>query len=176
MLKRLTVLCAGAMLIACANLSGRFALSEQTARTADDAYMLGRNYHLARKYDDAIRSYQAALAADPMHVNARNGLAVLHAERRNFGQAILIWRALTEKVSLSSGPGSAYLFSNLGYAYFLNGDFESAAIALEKACLLDPLNANAWHHLGEALQKLGHEERAQQMFRQAAALRDHDTR
>jgi tetratricopeptide (TPR) repeat protein len=175
--KRLTALCAGTLLWACADLSGTFTLPEQAAlQRADDAYALGRNYHLGHKYDDAIRAYRDALHADPHHVNARNGLATLYAERRAFAQAIPIWRSLTDKVTLSSGTGSAYLFSNLGYAYFLNGDYGNAVVALEKACLLDPLNYRAWHHLGESLQKLGQEERAQAMLRQAQALQQHDIR
>lgn len=183
-LKRMSILCTGVLLLGCTGLSQRFSLSERfslieqslSTRSADDAYMLGKNYHLARRYDDAIRSYRTALAADPSHLNARNGMATVYAERREFGQAIQIWRSLTEKVDMSSGPGSAYLFSNLGYAYFLSGDYENATIALEKACLLDPLNHRAWHHLGETLQKLGQQERAQEMFRQADALRGHDLR
>jgi tetratricopeptide (TPR) repeat protein len=176
-LKRLTALCAGTLLWACADLTGSFTLPEQTAlRLADDAYTLGRNYHLAHKYDDAIRAYRDALKAEPQHVGARNGLATVYAERRAFAQAIPIWRSLTDKVTMASGPGSAYLFSNLGYAYFLNGDYGGAVVALEKACLLDPLNYRAWHHLGESLQKLGQEDRAQAMFRQAQALQQHDAR
>lgn len=176
-LKRLSALCAGTMLLACADLTGRFSVPEQSvARSADDAYVMGRNHHLARRYEDALRSYKAALARDPAHVNARNGLATIYAERRAFAQAIPIWREMTDKVQLSSGPASAYLFSNLGYAYFLSGDYENAAATLEKACLLDPLNDRAWHHLGETLQKLGQEQRAQDMFRQAAALQQHDMR
>jgi tetratricopeptide (TPR) repeat protein len=176
-LKRLATLCAGTMLLACADLSGDFSLPQQAAlQRADDAYALGRNYHLAHKYEDAIRSYRAALQADPQHVNARNGLATIYAERRAFAQAIPIWRTLTDKLTMSSGPGSAYLFSNLGYAYFLDGDYAAAVAALEKACLLDPLSYSAWFHLGESLQKLGQEARAQEMFRQAAALQGHDLR
>lgn len=176
-LKRLSALCAGAMLLACADLSGSFSMPGQgAARSADDAYLAGRNHHLARRYEDALRSYKAALALDPAHVNARNGLATIYAERRAFAQAIPIWRGMTDKVPMSAGPASAYLFSNLGYAYFLSGDYENAALTLEKACLLDPLNPGAWHHLGETLQKLGQEQRAQDMFRQAAALQQHDLR
>jgi tetratricopeptide (TPR) repeat protein len=64
----------------------------------------------------------------------------------------------------------------MGYAHYLNGDYEKAVVALEKACLLDPLNHRAWQHLGETLQKLGQDERAAQMLRQARALREHDLR
>ncbi|HWJ94306.1 MAG TPA: tetratricopeptide repeat protein, partial [Telluria sp.] len=170
-------LCAGTMLLACADLAGRFSVPEQGAvRNADDAYVAGRNHHLARRYEDALRAYKAALALDPGHVNARNGVATIYAERRAFAQAIPIWRGITDEVAMSSGPASAYLFSNLGYAYFLSGDYENAALTLEKACLRDPLNPRAWHHLGETLQKLGQEQRAQDMFRQAAALQQHDLR
>jgi tetratricopeptide (TPR) repeat protein len=77
---------------------------------------------------------------------------------------------------MASGTASAFLFANLGYAYLLSGDADSAQVALEKACLLDPLNQRAWQYLGETLLKLGQEERGQQMLRQAEALRAHDFR
>jgi Flp pilus assembly protein TadD len=177
-LKRLSALCAGAMLLACANVSHHATLHEPplVAANADDAYAIGRNHHLAHRYEEAMRAYRAALSADPHHVSARNALATIYAERREFAQAIPIWRALTENVTVADGPGSAYLFSNLGYAYFLSGDYERAIGALEKACLLDPFSQYAWYHLGESLQKLGQEERAQAMFRQAAMLQGHDLR
>jgi tetratricopeptide (TPR) repeat protein len=142
----------------------------------DDSYLRGRNLYLARRYDDAIAAYQAALRIDATHVNARNGLAIAYAEQRDFAHAIPIWRDLTRDVTMASGPASAFLFSNLGYAYLLSGDLDAAQVALEKACLLDPLNHRAWQYLGEALLKLGQEERGQQMLRQAEALREHDFR
>jgi tetratricopeptide (TPR) repeat protein len=77
---------------------------------------------------------------------------------------------------MASGAGTAYLFGNLGHAYFLNGQYDEALVALEKACLLDPLNHRTWQRLGETLQQLGQDERAGQMLRQASALREHDFR
>ncbi|QOY94716.1 tetratricopeptide repeat protein [Massilia sp. UMI-21] len=174
-LTRLALLCAGASLLACAPIGGRATFD--TARpVADEAYLAGRNHHLARRYDEAQAAYEVALQAAPGHVNARNGLATLYAERRDFTAAIALWRALTESLTLAAGPGKAYLFSNLGHAYFLSGDYDNSLVALEKACLLDPLNHRSWQLLGETLRKLGQEERAQQMLSQAAALRAHDLR
>lgn len=172
---RLALLCVGATLAACAPIGGR-PVPDRIALAGDDAYLAGRNHHLARRYDEARAAYQAALQVAPGHVNARNGLATLYAEQREFATAIALWRALTESLTLSSGPGKAYLFGNLGHAYFLNGEYDNALVALEKACLLDPLNPRSWQLLGETLRKLGHEERAQQMLSQAGALRAHDLR
>lgn len=174
-LTRLALLCAGASLLACAPIGGR-ATFNAAVPAADDAYLTGRNHHLARRYDEARATYEVALQAAPGHVNARNGLATLYAEQREFGAAIALWSALTESLTLASGPGKAYLFSNLGHAYFLSGDYGRALVSLEKACLLDPLAHRSWQLLGETLRKLGQEERAQQMLRQADALRAHDVR
>jgi tetratricopeptide (TPR) repeat protein len=170
MIKRLSAACAGALLLACADPGvGR-------SQSADAAYASARRYHLAGQQAQAAIAYRAALAADPSHVNARNGLATLYAEQGDYAHAIPIWLALTDKLTLGSGPGAAYLFSNLGYAYLLDGQYDKAVTALEKACLLDPLRHRAWLHLGHALYKLGQEDRARQMFSQANALQEHDFR
>ena len=170
------LLCSSALLLACSSAPWRQDVAAPAFAAADDSYLRGRNLYLARRYDEAIAAYEDALRIDGSHVNARNGLAIAYAERRDFARAIPIWRDLTRDASMASGTASAFLFANLGYAYLLSGDADSAQVALEKACLLDPLNQRAWQYLGEALLKLGQEERGQQMLRQAVALRAHDFR
>ena len=175
--KYLSSACAGALLFACADLEPRAALPvppAQLAGSPDDAYVLGRQQHLANRYTAAIASYHAALRLDPRHVNAANGLATLYAEQGNFAKAIALWRELTDAPSAPSAPGTAFLYSNLGYAHLLNGNYQQATAALERACMLDPLNYRAWRHLGSALEKLGQGERAQLMFKQASTLEQHD--
>lgn len=175
--KYLSSACAGALLIACADIGPRTVPPSPPAQlsgSADDAYVLGRQQHMANRFPAAIASYQDALRREPRHVNATNGLATLYAEQGNFAQAIALWRALTDGTAAPSGPGAAFLYSNLGYAHLLNGDYQQAVAALERACVLDPLNYRAWRHLGGALEKLGQGERAQLMFKQAAALEQHD--
>ena len=171
----LALACAGAGLLACTPLPTQTSAALLASR-GDESYLAGRNHHLARRYDEARAAYQAALAADPRNVDARNGLATLHAEQRDFAAAIAIWRELTAPLTMSSGPDKAYLLGNLGHAYFLDGDYEQALVALEKACLLDPLNPRTWQLLGETLRKLGQDARAEQMLGQADALRRHDFR
>lgn len=175
--KTLSTACASALLFACADLGHRGELPTPPAAqagSADDAYLLGRQQHLANRYPAAIDNYHAALRADPRHVNATNGLATLYAEQGNLPKAIALWRDLTSAPSAQAGPGTAFLFSNLGYAHLLNGDYQEAVAALERACVLDPLNHRAWSHLGSALEKLGQLDRAKLMARQASALEQHD--
>jgi tetratricopeptide (TPR) repeat protein len=174
LLTALPLLCSGALLAGCGSALLRQNVPAPVMSSADDDYLRGRNLHLERRYDEAIAAYQAALRADPGHVNANNGLAIAHAEQRDFAKAIPIWRALTRGANMGSGRSTAFLFGNLGYAHFLAGNYDEAQVALEKACLLDPLNARAWQYLGETLQKLGQDERARQMLSQASALREHD--
>src|SRR5690606_2717584 len=100
--------------------------------------------HLAGRHDEAIAAYRSVLATAPRHVRARNALAASYARQGDFAQAIPIWRALTEEQAAGRGPDGAYLFANLGYAYFLGGDYDKAVAALERACLLDPLDHRAW--------------------------------
>ena len=170
-LKRLSLLGAASLLLACAGTSVRLQSGEQAAVDAEHAYLVGRTHHLERRPEQALSYYLAALQSKPGHIDARNGLASLYAEQGDVDKAIVLWEALTES---ATGPESAYMVSNLGYAYFLRGDLASARASLEKACLLDPLNYRAWHHLGNVLGKAGEHQRAEAMYRQAAALLGHD--
>jgi len=169
-LKRLTIACAGALLFACADMAPRMPAG-QPAPWAEQAYRSGRAHHLAGQLGQARADYEEALRVLPGHINARNGLAVLAAERGELDAAIGAWE------ELSAGADSverAFLFSNLGYAYYLRGDLARAQATLERACLQDPLNYRAWHHLGNVLGSRGDTERAAAMHRQAMALRGHD--
>lgn len=173
----LSIAATAASLLACADTAQRAAPSQQAApvyANADQAYLIGRSHHLAQRFDSAIAAYQSALQLAPGHINARNGLATVYAEQGRFEQAIPLWQALTAAMADQQTPENAFLFSNLGYAMFLKGDYDGALGALRKACMLDPLNYRAWHHLGSALDKLGQHDWAQAMYKQAIALQKHD--
>ena len=142
---------------------------------ADAAYVAGRQHFERGDLPAAQAAYEQALRHAPRHVNARNGLAVLHAQRGEHAAAIAQWQVLTQEAGMAR-PQQAYLFSNLGHAYSLDGRDVQALPVLEQACLLDPLNALAWQHLAQVLERLGQHERAALMRRQAASLREHDLR
>lgn len=161
---RFGLLCSATMLAACAAIA-------PPPISADAAYRMGRHHQLARSHADAMRLYRQALAADPQHVDARNGLATLLAEQGDLAAAIALWQSLTAQPA-----SAAYLFSNLGYAYYLDGQYAAARQALERACLLDPANALAWQRLASTLDKLGDDERAARLQHQAETLAAHDVR
>ena len=172
-IKRLTMLCTGVLLLACSGPAAHAPSAARMAADAEQAYLIGRNYHMALRPQQALAYYRSALRDDPNHLNARNGLAVLYAEQGQLELAIALWQELTAS---AAGRGQAFLFSNLGYAHLIHGEPARALAVLEQACLLDPLNERAWQHLGDALQRTGQPERARAMHRQAEALRGHDIR
>lgn len=137
--------------------------------SADAAYLAGRDYQLAHSSAQAMQAYRDALLADPQHVDARNGVASLLAEQGDFAGAIALWQGL-----IAQRGSDAYLFRNLGHAYFLSGQYPAAQQAQERACLLDPADGQNWQRLASTLAKIGDMERALRMQRQALALLEHD--
>ena len=94
--------------------------------------------------------------------------------------ALAVWRDLAAPLQADAGPDTApdtaHRFVTLGSASLRSGDYDAARVALERACLLDPLVAHSWELLGDALAALGQDARARQMLRQAASLRQYDLR
>lgn len=165
-LRRLGLLCSACLALSCASLDRPLAVA---GIGADEAYLMGRQHQLARSNAEAMRLYRAALLADPQHVNARNGLATVLAEQGDLKAAIALWQDL-----IAQSGNAAWLHGNLGYAYYLDGQYAAAQQAQERACLLDPANAQAWQRLSETLEKIGDLARALRMQRQAVALLEHD--
>lgn len=175
-MRRLGSACAGALLMACSGAvvapSAGMPPPSDARQLADGYAALGRAQYEAQRYADALLSYRRAVELAPHHVGARNGLAVIYAGQGELKKAMALWRAALD----DGGAERAFVVANLGYAYLLDGDAAQAASLLEQACVLDPLDALSWEHLGLALEKSGQVERAAAMLRQARALRLHDAR
>ncbi|MBB5605699.1 MULTISPECIES: LytR C-terminal domain-containing protein [unclassified Janthinobacterium] len=175
-LSRMAAACACLSLGACAS-SAVHAPSVQMPDIAgaDVAYAAGRRHFDAGDLLAAQASYTLAMRSAPDHVDAHNGLAVLHAQRGDLGAAIGVWQAVTGMEGLRQ-PQYAYVFANLGHAYALAGRHADALPMLEQACLLAPLNARHWQQLAQVLLQLGQQERAELMLAQAQSLQAHDAR
>lgn len=160
-IERVGLLGSACLLLACAGSARQ--------HPADAAYVTGRDAQVAQNSGDAMLAYRTALLAEPTHVGARNGLASLLAEQGDLAGAIALWQGL-----IAERSSDAYLFSNLGQAYFMNGQYAEAQLAQERACVLDPANARHWQRLASTLEKIGDVAHALRMQRQALALLKHD--
>ncbi|MGB0128447.1 MAG: LytR C-terminal domain-containing protein [Rhodocyclaceae bacterium] len=112
------------------------------APEAQAQYQLGRYYQGQYRYEQAELAYMRALALDSRHIDALNALATLYAAQGNLqGSAQMLERVV------AMAPDAAYLYNNLGFAYFLQGRFEDAFGAVRKALRLDPTLDRAWANL-----------------------------
>jgi len=168
----LTLIALACAALASCSMLKQSAAPPQAVAGADAYYALGRSYHAEAKPQDAQRAYLLALQRDPHHADARNGMAVLLAERGEAAQAIAIWRKLADEAL--PPQDKALVLGNLGNALARHGDEEEALYLLQKAAVLDPANADNWQRLGAALQSAGEPEQAAVMQRQADSLREHD--
>lgn len=147
-MKARTGICAslcGSLLLGCSSfpsLSGLFGEREpapvmRVAKDADAEYRRGKRLHLAGQYGDAQKAYLNALAIDPAHAEARNGLAALIGASGDLDRAIAM---LTE---LSTNYPASHVYANLGHALQLKGRDFDARDAFQRAVDLDPGNQNA---------------------------------
>jgi tetratricopeptide (TPR) repeat protein len=173
-LKILAAGCAGLALSSCSLPRFGEAPAPAAIASADAYYALGRSHYAASRPLEAQRAYLMALQRDAGHVDARNGLAVLLADRGDTAQAIAIWRKLSGEEL--APPDLSLVLGNLAHALSRQGDTAEALTALEKAAILNPLDPGTWQQLGKALTDAGEEERAMTMMRQAESLKAHDIR
>ena len=156
--------------------------------------------HRDGRLTEAERDYQAALAAEPSHVEALHYLGVLrHQQGQHEEAAALVARAVDLRPTdaalqlnlgnalkalgrvddaierfrnaLTLAPGFPLAQYNLGNAYTAIGRHEDAADAFEKALRLQPDDAAAWNNFGNALASLSRYDDAARAFRRALALR-----
>jgi tetratricopeptide (TPR) repeat protein len=124
----------------------------------------GNFYQHFREYDAAIEAYQRAADLKPDSPMAWNNIGSIHLRR---GEAEQAAEALENAIALVDRPESR---TNLGIAYYMMGDFESAVPHYQRATELDPDNATYWGNLGEALRILEREPEAVDAFQHAVEL------
>ncbi len=149
-LTALTVALAAALgMTAGCSTQGTLSQAQPAASGADAQYALGRYYQGQQRYELAIEAYRRALAANPAHVGAHNGLgASLLLVGRNAEAAEQF------KAGLRHQPRSAALWNNLGYAYALSGENGLAEMAYKQSLDLDPTDLKTSANLAAAQQAL----------------------
>lgn len=149
----LMALCGSSVLLGCASNASNSAFGSTAPisstlqafiDTAQSLYNRGRELHKASRLTEADQYYQQALKIDPSNMDAQNALAAIDASRGDIDRAIRLLESLAE-----AHPDAAHVYANLGYAYYLKGQYALAQETLERATMLDPSNENSWKKLNK---------------------------
>lgn len=108
---------------------------------------LAEAYSKAKKYDQAIETYNKVLALNPDNAGVHNNLGNVYADMGKTDQA----KAEFEKAAQMDPGGAARYSFNLGAVLYNSGKVDDAASAFKKATELDPKYADAYFWLGQAL-------------------------
>ena len=127
-------------------------------------YNLGNVYSRKGRLLDAVREYEAALAAEPNYAEAHNNLGTVLLRERRFDEAIAHHAA-----AVRLRPEFLYFF-NLANAFAEAGKYTEAAANYGQALKLEPGSSLAHHNLGLVLQSQGQSLRAVAEFRAALQL------
>lgn len=114
----------------------------RTAQSPEAHYALGKYYFYQGRFEQAREAFADAVRLEPGHVDALNGLGVVHDRLGQYDEARKAYDA-----ALHKDPAAAHVWANLGYSLILAGKSSEAAAPLQRAVSLDPANALAQQHL-----------------------------
>jgi tetratricopeptide (TPR) repeat protein len=110
----------------------------------------------------AEHEFMLALDVNSRDVRALNGLAVIYLKRKQFDEAIRVFKIL----AMDKNDDPHYL-SNLGVVYMQKGLMDDAIKEFEAAIAMDPNYADAHYNLGLAFRNKGMLKEAKQQFKLA---------
>ena len=139
-------------------------LGHSSGQTARSYYQLGK-YHQERGNDAlAIDAYRHSLVLDSRQLEARNALATVYSQQRKLDEAKSLLLDLVAQY-----PAVAHPYNNLGYIYFIEGNYSAAVQTLKRALVLDFANERARNNLRLAEQALAKSETGNPVTLQAGA-------
>lgn len=125
----------------------------------------GVSYEQSDRWDQAEADFKASLAEDPNQAQVLNYLGYSWIDR---GENLEEGFKLIEK-AIELSPDSGFIKDSLGWAYYLQGDYERAVILLEEAILLEPGDPTINDHLGDAYWRVGRRREARFQWTHALA-------
>jgi tetratricopeptide (TPR) repeat protein len=133
--------------------------------------VLGTQYEMSSRFEDAISVYEALLIANPDNEIAINNLAALLLDRRTDAESFA--RAL-EMAKRFERSDSAALVDTLGWAYYRTGDYRKAIPFLEDAVSSADEVPLLHYHLGMAYFRNQNPIRAQEELERSIDLAQGD--
>jgi tetratricopeptide (TPR) repeat protein len=131
----------------------------------------GRSCLERGELSDALRCFQRALYAEPLHVAARGGVGVVHLKRGELDQARRAFESILE-----THPDDAVALLNLGNVFVMSGQMEQASALLERARDAaddEAVRAHAWFNLGLCSLALDNDSQGIRCFKEASKMADH---
>jgi tetratricopeptide (TPR) repeat protein len=105
-------------------------------------YRLGRLHQERGDVEQALAAYTHAIARDPKAPDSRIAAAVIHAQQGRLAQAKAMLLAV-----YADYPALDQALNNLGYVYYLEGDYEAATQAFSTLLARDPGSERARNNL-----------------------------
>lgn len=117
-------------------------VSHSADQAAATYYQLGKYHQERGNLDLALAAYTYSISRDKQHLEARNAAASIYAQQGKLNEA----RSMLLEV-IAELPSAALYYNNLGYVYYLQGDYSAAALTLQLALTLDAGNERARNNL-----------------------------
>jgi tetratricopeptide (TPR) repeat protein len=135
-------------------------------RQADLYFARGAAYAQAGRSGLAETDLQQAIALDPAHAEALNYLGFLWVdENRNVAEAY----TLLKRAHLLA-PNNGAITDSVGWAYYRQGDYDTARTYLELAAQQEPGTPEILSHLGDTYFQLGQQAEARKLWQRALEL------
>lgn len=133
-------------------------------------YSRGIALERAKSWDLAEKDFRKALQLKPDEPSVLNYLGYSYLDR---GVNLREARKLIE-AAFTKRPDDGYIIDSMGWAFYMNGEFEKAVAQLEKAVESAPADATINEHLGDALWKVGRRIEARFQWQRALGLEVED--
>jgi tetratricopeptide (TPR) repeat protein len=135
-------------------------------RPAEIHFRLAVLYEKQKNRAGSIQQIKKVLELDPDNPDAQNFLGYTYAEKGvNLDEAERLIRA-----ALQTKPNSGPIIDSLGWVLYKKGQYDQAAVQLERAHRIMPRDATVAEHLGDAYLKLGRYRSALRIYRQALGM------
>lgn len=113
--------------------------ADQTAATY---YQLGKYHQQRGELDLARAAYTQSIFLDSRQLDARNAIATLDSQQGRLDEAKALLLQLVIDYPAASQP-----YNNLGFVYYLQGNFDAAVNTLQRALTLEPGSERARNNL-----------------------------
>lgn len=129
--------------------------SDSKIESAQNAYIIAKDFMNDKKYRIAIENLQISLKKDPKFVLAYDDIAMCYRQLNDYDNAVKYY-----KKSLEIFPEGDFALMNIGVVYSLKEDYKTAITYYEKLIEYQPNNAEGYFGAGKSYLQINNDEKA----------------